>query len=79
MRDLTGQTFHRVTVLGFAGYDRRTRSPLWLCRCRCGTQFVAYGRNLVSGNTKSCGCLRREVLAARNRARRRKTDAADST
>lgn len=74
MQDLTGMTFHRITVLGFAGYDRGRRNALWLCRCQCGTTFIAYGRNLKNGNTKSCGCLRREVLIRRNRAARTRRD-----
>lgn len=26
-------------------------------RCVCGEEFVAYRRQVVSGNTRSCGCL----------------------
>ena len=36
------------------------------CRCACGKAFVAYGRQVASGNTRSCGCLtvdlRRETM-----------------
>lgn len=31
----------------------------WLCQCECGKQFVATGKNIRNGNTKSCGCLQR--------------------
>lgn len=29
----------------------------WLCRCDCGNEKVVFGTSLVSGHTKSCGCL----------------------
>ncbi len=35
--------------------DQRRRV---LCRCRCGKKIPVILRNLVSGNTKSCNCLR---------------------
>lgn len=45
----------REVGLRFSGGNMR-RSVL--CECECGTEFVATVRDLVSGNTKSCGCLR---------------------
>lgn len=51
-KDLTGQKFHRLTVLG------PTDSPsYWRTLCDCGNEKVVRGSSLVSGNTKSCGCL----------------------
>ena len=32
-----------------------------LCLCACGSKFNTWLRSLRSGNTKSCGCLRKEV------------------
>lgn len=29
----------------------------WLCRCDCGNEKVILGSSLVTGHTKSCGCL----------------------
>jgi len=29
----------------------------WVCRCDCGNEFNAVASRLVSGKTKSCGCL----------------------
>lgn len=31
-----------------------------LCRCECGTETWVALSNIVNGNTKSCGCYRRE-------------------
>lgn len=33
-------------------------SPRWVFRCDCGTEFVAHVNNVLSGNTRSCGCIR---------------------
>ena len=30
----------------------------WLCKCECGKEFVARKKAVISGNTKSCGCLK---------------------
>ncbi len=61
-QDLSGKQFGRLTVLGAADRngckDDRTR---WHCQCSCGALCVVGGKNLRSGTTSSCGCLRREV------------------
>lgn len=46
--------------------------PRFLCECSCfdkdgkHPQVIVKGRNLRTGNTKSCGCLAKEKLVARN-------------
>ena len=64
-RDLTGQVFFQLTVLGYAGAIVPKRSH-WFCECSCGTITVAQGASLQGGNTKSCGC-RRGVAARQSR------------
>ncbi len=32
------------------------------CRCSCGTEFEAERYNIICGNTKSCGCLRKKKM-----------------
>ena len=39
----------------------RGKKNLWLCKCDCGNEKVVAVDKLHSGNTKSCGCLQREV------------------
>jgi hypothetical protein len=58
--ELAGQVFGRLTVLGRHGADHHGR-VLWGCMCECGTPAVVAGKNLVSGDTQSCGCLRRDM------------------
>jgi hypothetical protein len=39
-----------------------------LCRCSCdGKQLIVPIKHLLAGNTRGCGCLNREVTAARNK------------
>lgn len=63
-RNLTGERFGRLVVLSYEGRDHRRREALYKVRCDCGEVVVVNGRSLVSGGTRSCGCLRREKSAA---------------
>jgi 5-methylcytosine-specific restriction endonuclease McrA len=36
---------------------------LWLCLCDCGNEVTVAGYCLRNGNTKSCGCLRKELVS----------------
>lgn len=38
----------------------------WLCKCDCGKESVVIEEQLLSGRTKSCGCLRYERLRESN-------------
>jgi len=61
VRDLTGQTFGRLTPLA---YVRRSEAEsLWRCACTCGGERLVAARHLRSGQTTSCGCLTREMHA----------------
>ena len=68
--DIKGKRFGRLTVVeaskdavDSSGYI----SPMWLCLCDCGKSKIIRQSKLLSGNTKSCGCYRREY--AKNRAK----------
>lgn len=56
-KDLTGKTFGRLKVLGFSRLDTQTHHSVWNCKCECGKFFEVVGNALLTGNTKSCGCL----------------------
>lgn len=51
-KDLTGQTFGRLTALEYKENGK------WLCQCQCGNTTEVFTENLTSGHTKSCGCLK---------------------
>ena len=70
-QDLTGMVFGRLTVLREAE-KKKPGVYLWECECSCEnhTHVIVEGSNLKNGNTKSCGCLHREAVVARNKAGR---------
>lgn len=59
-KDLTGNVYGELTVLGYSHNDPDTRSPLWLCRCSCRVEKAIHGYALEHGHYKSCGCKRDE-------------------
>lgn len=59
--DMTGQKFGRLTVLYRVGTSS-AGTAVWLCRCSCGTEKPVSRRQLMIGETVSCGCQRKERL-----------------
>ena len=62
--DLSGQKFHRISVLHEA--TPKTSPIKYECLCDCGTRLTVRGDSLKNGNTKSCGCLQRELVQLRS-------------
>lgn len=60
--NLKGQRFGRWLVIKFSGLDGRQQAT-WLCCCECGTRKVLHASDLKRGNTRSCGCLRKEIIS----------------
>lgn len=60
--NLIGQVFGRLTVIKRVenANDGHAR---WLCQCSCGNMVIVSSNVLKKGNTKSCGCLNREVAS----------------
>ena len=62
--DLTLQRFGRLTVIEFVGFNTSKRPrPVWRCLCDCGSFAIICTDSLRAGNTRSCGCLRREIVS----------------
>lgn len=53
--NLRGQLFGKLKPLKFEIHKGRRA---WLCECLCGNVHWALGRDLRSGDVKSCGCAR---------------------
>ena len=53
--DLTGQRFGILTALRVHDNDKKTK---WICKCDCGNECSVSVYLLMSGGTKSCGCLK---------------------
>lgn len=60
--DLTGRNFGRWQVLRFVCKTDFAR--FWLCRCECEsrTERLINQNNLLSGASRSCGCLQKETI-----------------
>lgn len=59
VKDISSQTFGRLTVIGRA--PRAGRKAHWICLCACGNRLDAEGVKLRRGNVRSCGCLLRDL------------------
>lgn len=65
IHDHTGEKFGRLTAVRLV--ERRdSRNHLWEWSCECGVVVVVGIRSVVKGASRSCGCLRSEMLSARN-------------
>ena len=58
---LAGKTFGYLTVVSLAGSDGSHRT--YNCKCTCGKEVHVPSTHLISGNTKSCGCKTRQMIA----------------
>lgn len=44
--------------------DSRGRNArYWRCKCDCGNEVLTHRRKVITGHTKSCGCLQREIAS----------------
>lgn len=63
--DRSGCRYGRLIAISFVGNKR------WKCLCDCGNITTVATGEMVSGSTRSCGCLQREL--SRNRCKSRAT------
>lgn len=70
MKDLVGQKFGRLTILGLDYIQKYIypngnigNIPYLKCQCDCGTIYSIRKYKLLSGYTKSCGCLRKDTAS----------------
>lgn len=63
MATIIERKFGRLTPIGF--HHRKNTSYYWLFKCDCGNEKVVQKGRVVSGETKSCGCLRNELSRGR--------------
>jgi hypothetical protein len=69
-RDIAGQTFGRLTALYRTTRKDSRGTFYWRFSCVCGKEKEAVAANVISGVTRSCGCLRRENCARQGMQRR---------
>ena len=67
IKDLSTKKFGRLTVLKDTG-KRSNNHVVWECLCICGNITEVLSSSLLSGNTRSCGCLQREAVKNNSKA-----------
>ena len=62
--DITGIKFGRLTVVSFS--HKSQSKQYWDCKCECGNFIKVYRFSLISKDTRSCGCFRKERTIERS-------------
>ena len=57
-KDHAGEKHGLLTVLSRHTGLHESGPTKWLCKCDCGNEFVVSQSALLTGNTRSCGCLK---------------------
>ena len=64
--NLTGKKYGRWTVVketeSIPRKDHAGVKKAWLCQCECGNQKIVIQDLLLSGHSKSCGCLIKDTM-----------------
>lgn len=76
--DLVGLRFGKLMVEAPAETSTSGRKR-WLCRCDCGAAIVAFGHNLKSGHSQSCGCTKQKDLTGQRFGRLTVLERSDQT
>lgn len=63
MEDKVGEIHNRLTIISFDKYEKKRY--YWNCQCICGNIKSIRYDVLKSGQTKSCGCLCKELTSDR--------------
>ena len=67
-KNLVGQRFGRLVVLGLAPEYDKAEGAYWICQCDCGSETKKVkSYSLRSGKTQSCGCYQKECASSLNR------------
>lgn len=60
-----GDKVGRLTLLSrFLRYTNSGSQACWRYRCECGENGIVRQTNLITGSSRSCGCLHREIVSA---------------
>lgn len=65
-KDLVGMRYGRLIVVSRAedkADPNGKEYAYWNCLCDCGNEKTVKGTSLTTGNTKSCGCLQKELTS----------------
>ena len=62
--DISGRRFGRLIARHSLASNHR-KQRVWACECDCGHNIHVVTSSLLGGNTRSCGCLRKDLLRAK--------------
>ena len=65
VHDLTGKVFGHLTAISCERNDAHG-NKIWRCVCECGNYAYVTASHLLSGHTRSCGCIVSQRLTKRN-------------
>lgn len=68
-KDITGKKFGRLTALSEVQASVNGKIK-WVCVCECGKRKEIFKTNIISGKSKSCGCLQKECVSMANKKRK---------
>ena len=57
--NLSGKKFGMLTAIKYVRSDAKGNA-IWECKCDCGSTAFVAAKDLKTGNTKSCGCYRKQ-------------------
>ncbi|MCQ2543382.1 MAG: hypothetical protein MJ126_04400 [Lachnospiraceae bacterium] len=64
--DINNKKFGRLLILEtIYDFENHTK-PRVKCLCDCGKEIILFKNDVLSGSTKSCGCLRKEINSTIN-------------
>lgn len=63
--DISGKRFGRLFIKTPVRKPEYPNLIFWECVCDCGTICVKRASDLLNGDTKSCGCLKKELTSKR--------------
>lgn len=66
--DLTGRKFGRLTPIRIDP-SKGGDGAHWVCLCDCGNSVTVIASSLKRGNTRSCGCLKRDFINSIDRSK----------
>ena len=61
--DVVGKKYGRLTPLYYVSQGSRLKA---MCQCDCGKTKIVAKADLLSGSSKSCGCLQKEITGKAN-------------
>ncbi|KIR02586.1 hypothetical protein P261_01401 [Lachnospiraceae bacterium TWA4] len=62
IKNIAGMRFGKLVVEKLTSERGYGGSAIWICKCDCGNTSKLSSKQLLSGNTKSCGCLKKPPI-----------------